>query len=247
MIEHTDNNGIVTLQLNHGKANAADLELLQALSETLAELAQARAVILTSSGKIFSAGVDLMRLLNEGADYARQFGALLDRVLRELFAFPAPLVTAVNGHAIAGGCMFAIAGDVRLMSRGQGRIGAPELMVSVPFPIAPMEMLRFVIPPHHLQKHIYSGETLPADDAVAKGFIDQAVQAEELMPRAQKMAEKLAAIDPQNFRLSKAMLRAESLQRMHSQADQFNPQVFERWADPEVLAGIQRYMDKLAG
>lgn len=247
MIEQTTDNDIVTLTLNHGKANAADIEMLTALSQTFAELSEARAVILTSSGSIFSAGVDLARLVKGGRAYAAEFGPLLDRVIREMFAFPAPLITAVNGHAIAGGCMFAVAGDYRIMSRGKGRIGAPELMVSVPFPMAPLELMRFAMPRQHLQKHLYSGETLLADDAVSKGLIDEACEADQLMERAQRMAAKLGGIDRKNFRLTKAMLRDESLQRMHDAAERFNPEVFARWAEQDTLDGIQRYMDKLAG
>ncbi len=247
MIDQTQNDGIVTLSLNHGKANAADIELLQALSDTLKQLHEARAVVLTGAGSMFSAGVDLHRLLREGADYAARFVPLLDSTLRELFAFPAPLITAVNGHAIAGGCMFAIAGDYRLMARGKGRIGAPELMVSVPLPIAPMELLRFAIPTPHLQKHLYTGESLLADEARDKGFVDEAVDADQLLPRAQDMARKLAGIDGKNFRLSKAMLRAESLQRMQAGIEDANPAVYARWAEAETLAGIQAYMDKLGG
>lgn len=247
MIEQTIDNDIVTLTLSHGKANAADLEMLNGLSQTLSELADARAVILTAGGSMFSAGVDLARMLKGGLDYAAEFVPLLDRVIREIFAFPAPLITAVNGHAIAGGCMFAVAGDYRIMARGKGRIGAPELMVSVPFPIAPLELMRFAVPRQHLQNHLYTGETLLADDAVTKGFVDEACDADQLMERAQRMAKKLAAIDGKNFRLAKSMLRDESLQRMLNGAERLNPAVFARWAEQDTLDGIQRYMDKLAG
>ncbi len=247
MIEQSIDNDIVTLTLSHGKANAADLELLTALSTTLAELGEARAVILTGSGSMFSAGVDLARLLKGGADYAAEFVPLLDRVVREMFAFEAPLITAINGHAIAGGCMFGLAGDHRIMARGKGRIGAPELLVSVPFPIAPLELLRYAIPQQHVENMIYSGATLLADEAAEKGVVDEACDADQLMERAIKAATRLGALDSRNFRLTKAMLRDESLQRMHSGAERLNPAVFQRWAEAQTLDGIQRYMDKLAG
>lgn len=247
MFEQTVDQGIVTLHMCHGKANAADLELLQAMSETLAGLHDARAVILTARGGMFSAGVDLARMIKGGNAYAAEFIPLLDRVLREMFEFPAPLITAVNGHAIAGGCMFALAGDYRLMARGKGRIGAPELMVSVPFPSSPLELLRFALPPQVLQKHVYTGETLLADDALAKGFVDEVTEADALMPRAQAMAEHLAAIPAVNFRLAKRMLRADALARMHAGASRDNPDVFARWADPETIEGIKAYMAKLGG
>lgn len=247
MFEQEVNQDIVTLRMCHGKANAADLELLQAISDKFKELADARAVILTASGSMFSAGVDLARMIKGGNEYAAEFIPLLDRVLREMFEFPAPLVTAVNGHAIAGGCMFTLAGDYRLMARGKGRIGAPELMVSVPFPSSPLELLRYALPPQVLQQHIYTGETLLADDAQAKGFVDEVTEAEDLMSRAQAMAEHLAGIPAKNFRLAKRMLRGEALARMHAGETAYNPDVFARWAEAETIEGIKAYMAKLGG
>src|SRR5262249_55465431 len=127
MIERTQNEGILTLRLTHGKASALDVELLDRLLQELDGMAaDVRGVILTGTGSIFSAGVDLFRLMREGPDYGRRFLSLLSRFVRTLFAFPRPVVAAANGHAIAGGCIIVLAADVRLMAEGTGRIGLPE-------------------------------------------------------------------------------------------------------------------------
>ncbi len=247
MLEQDINDDIVTLRMAHGKANAADIEFLAALENRFLELADARAVILSSSGSMFSAGVDLARMIEGGQAYAAKFIPMLDRVLRVMFEFPAPLVTAVNGHAIAGGCMFALTGDYRLMARGKGRIGAPELMVSVPFPSAPLELLRFALPPQVLQKHIYTGETLLADAAQSQGFVDEVTEADGLMERATTMARHLARIPARNFRLNKQMLRDTTVQRMLAGEKDHNPAIYARWAEAETLDGIKAYMARLAG
>src|SRR6516225_1366555 len=110
IIARSQHEGILTLRLAHGKASALDVELLDALLGELDGSAEdIRAVILTGTGSIFSAGVDLLRLTREGADYVRRFLPLLSRFVRTLFAFPRPVVTAVNGHAIAGGCVLVLA------------------------------------------------------------------------------------------------------------------------------------------
>src|SRR5712691_11662410 len=127
MLERYLANGILTLRLAHGKAGALDLELCEELRnelESVATTGDARAVILTGTGSIFSAGVDLPRLINSGGDYVNRFVEALDAMLRALFLFPKPAVAAVNGHAIAGGAIMAFASDYRLMSGG--RIGVPE-------------------------------------------------------------------------------------------------------------------------
>src|SRR5690348_4539859 len=104
MIERETIDGITVLRLAHGKASAMDVELCEAIMRELRGANDARAVILTGSGTIFSAGVDLFRMTNEGAPYVDRFFPLLREALEALFRFPRPIVAAVNGHAIAGGC-----------------------------------------------------------------------------------------------------------------------------------------------
>ena len=67
------------------------------------------------------------------------------------FSFPKPIVAAINGHAIAGGCVLACAADKRLMARDQGRIGVTELLVGVPFPRIAMEIMHHAVVPHRLE------------------------------------------------------------------------------------------------
>src|SRR5262249_57608561 len=121
MIERSQHEDILTLRLVHGKASALDVELLDALLRELDGVAEdVRALILTGTGSIFSAGVDLFRLTQEGADYVRRFLPLLSRLVRPLFSFSTPVVAAANGHAIAGGCILVLSADIRLRSGGGG-------------------------------------------------------------------------------------------------------------------------------
>ena len=95
MIERSNNDGIVNLRLAHGKASALDVELLDGLARVIAEIALddgVRAVILTGTGSIFSAGVDLFRLTNAGDEYVSRFVPALSRLMLDLFSFPKPLV-----------------------------------------------------------------------------------------------------------------------------------------------------------
>lgn len=242
MIERLSTGGVLTLRLAHGKAGALDIELLAALSDALNEADNADAVVLTGSGGIFSAGVDLPRLVDGGPEYARRFVPLLDEVLEKLFALPRPVVAAVNGHAIAGGCILTLACDYRLMVAGKSRIGIPELRVSVPFPAAPLEIVRFAAPSTEAQWLLYGGETLTSDIARAIGFIDEVLASDRLVARALEVAQHLAAIPAGNFRLVKEMLRAPALERMRRHRERFGEEVIERWADPDTHAGIRRYM-----
>src|SRR5215831_1303843 len=104
MIERTESDGIVTLRLAHGRASAIDIELCDEIRRQLDAALSARAVILTGTGSIFSAGVDLIRLTNEGTRYVQRFWPALSGMLEHFFVHPKPVIAAANGHAIAGGC-----------------------------------------------------------------------------------------------------------------------------------------------
>ncbi|MBV8517003.1 MAG: enoyl-CoA hydratase/isomerase family protein [Acidobacteria bacterium] len=245
MIERTDADSIATLRLAHGKASAMDIELVDGIARAFAEVAadeSIRVAILTGTGSIFSAGVDLFRLTDGGRAYAEQFVPALSRMLLEVFALPKPLVVAANGHAIAGGCILTLAGDYRLMAQGNGRIGMPELLVGVPFPPSVLEAVRFVVPPQHLQALIYSGRTLPPDDALRVGLVDEVVAIDELPARASAVARQLASVPAQAFAATKRQLRDAAISRAKHYAAEFDGDVRELWSAPETHAHIRDYL-----
>ena len=99
---HIERDGdVIVLRIEHGKVQAMDLELMIAFSGILDELRSLTpgAVILTGSGSAFSAGVDLLRLLEGGPDYVKKFIPALCDSVQKLFTFPRPVIAAVNGHA----------------------------------------------------------------------------------------------------------------------------------------------------
>jgi enoyl-CoA hydratase len=248
MIARSQHEGVLTLRLAHGKVSALDVELLDALTCEIDGVPEdVRAVVLTGTGSIFSAGVDLFRITKGGADYVRQFVPLLSRFLRTLFNFPRPAVAAVNGHAIAGGCVIALAADVRLMADGDGRIGLPELLVGVPFPTVALEVVRFAIPREKLQSLIYTGRTLTALEALEAGLIDEVVPPNALPSRAQELARELALIPPPVYRLTKQSLRAEALQRIEQAGEALDRAALELWSAAETHAQIREYLRRTLG
>ena len=162
MMEITHHNDVAILTMAHGKANAFDLEFSNALTAALEDLvrSQAKAIVITARGNIFSAGVDLLRVTTGGAEYLVEFLPAVSRAFETAFTCPKPVVAAINGHAFAGGCIVACAADRRLMARGTGRIGMPEVLVGVSFPTVPLEIARYAIPSQHLSALVYSGDTL---------------------------------------------------------------------------------------
>lgn len=249
MIEREERDGIATVRLAHGKASALDVEFIDALVGELDTLARsdARAVIVTGTGSIFSAGVDLFRIVGEGPAYVERFLPALNRVVHTLFTFPKPVVAAANGHAIAGGCVIVEACDYRLMARGKGRMGVPELLVGVPFPALVVEVLRFALPADHLQEIVYTGGTWQADDAHARGLIDEAADPESLLDRAHAVAAQLAALPPEAFHLVKRQMRQPALDLAARFAVENDPAAFAIWSAPETHATIRAYLERTVG
>lgn len=248
MIEVKHDNGIAILHMRHGKANALDTELCGALKDALEQaLPMVKAVVLTGEGKIFSAGVDLVRLL-EGDDYRRALLQSLGRVLERLFFYPRPVVAAINGHAIAGGCILACAADHRVMTQEAARIGVPELLVGVPFPALALEIMRSTASHYHLQQLIYRGLTCEPSQALAWGLVDELIDKEQVLERALQRARELAAIPARSFELTKLQARSPSRERLAQRSSQeADALVLQAWNSPEVVTAIRRYVEKTLG
>jgi enoyl-CoA hydratase len=245
MIERKDTDGIRVLKLAHGKVSAMDLELGEAvIAELKAALDPAvKAVILTGSGSSFSAGVDLFRVLKDGPEYGRRFLPVLDEFLRAALTFPKPIVAAINGHAIAGGCILAAACDHRIMTEGNGRIGIPELAVGVPFPALPLQIMSARVADGPLRDLVFTGRTVQVDEARTLGLVDEKCPAGMLMDRATEAAQKLAAIPAGAFALTKEVFYSPILARTEQLAD-LNARVVEAWMQPHTYDTIRAYLEK---
>ena len=245
MIERKDVDGIRVLKLAHGKVSAMDTELGEALTREFSDAAAApiKAAIVTGSGSTFSAGVDLFRVVNDGPEYGRRFLPVLDEFLRAALTFPKPMVAAINGHAIAGGCILAAACDHRIMVEGNGRIGIPELAVGVPFPALPLQIMAARLADGSLRDLVFTGRIVQVDEAKAIGLIDEKCPDGMLLDRAMEVAQRLASIPAGAFALTKEAFFTPILQRAGHLAD-LNSRVVEAWLQPHTYDTIRAYLDK---
>lgn len=245
MIERTDDGEVAVLRLAHGPVNALDAELCEAVAAQFRALVTdpARAVVLTGSGRAFSAGADLRRMVDEGEPYVRRFVPALDELFRSVFVLGKPVVAAVNGHAIAGGCVLAACADVTLMSAG--RIGVPELAVGVPFPRVALEVLRHALGDAVSRRLALDALTYPVDEARALGLVDEVLPAADLLPAAVGRARALAASIPSDtFAATKAQLRRDAVERIAAYADESEP-VTTLWIRRVEDGWTRRYLDSV--
>jgi enoyl-CoA hydratase len=237
---------IAVLTMRHGKANAMDGDFCADMIKRLDELrtSPARAIVVTGQGNIFSAGVDLVQALEGGPDYFRHFLPPLRRAFEAVFFYERPIVAAVNGHAIAGGCVLTCAADRRLMAQGQGRIGITELLVGVPFPVIALEIMRFAAAPQDFERIVTSGATFAPKSAVDLGLVDEVVEADALVDRALAVAKTLAALGPDAFALTKRQMREPVRERLEKDGPRFDPAVDAIWYAPETSARIRDYVSR---
>lgn len=244
MIELKEQDGIAIMSMVHGKANAMDVDFCEAIAAYFDKLrsASARAVVLTGQGKIFSAGVDLPQLLDGGEGYVRQFLPALHKCFEAVFNFPKPVVAAINGHAIAGGCVLACAADRRLMAREDGRIGITELRVGVPFPAMAFEIMRLATVPHYLAEAVLGAATYTPDEAFDRGWVHELPDVPSLLPRAISDAKKLAELSPPAFAMSKRQLHQDALERLARDGEEIEAAATAIWAAPPTLDFIRRFV-----
>jgi enoyl-CoA hydratase len=244
MIKSDAIDGIAVLTMQHGKANALDVEFCNAMADQFIDLrkSNAKAVVLAGQGKIFSAGVDLKRLGEGGAGYVRQFLPTLRRLYEAVFFHPKPVVAAINGHAIAGGCVLACCADRRVMARDSGRIGVTEILVGVPFPALAFEIVRSAVPSRYLPEFVLSGATYSSDEALRRGWVDEIAEPEDLTEDAMAVARELSLLSPAAFAQTKMQIRQPVIDRLQGNGEATDKAVTEIWTAPATLAYIQDYV-----
>jgi len=241
MLDLEERGEVAIMRLQHGKVNALDLELLLAVTEAMRAVDQARAVVITGSGSSFSAGVDLQRIVAGGPAYIREFLPALSDCFMAVFDHPGPVVAAVNGHAIAGGCVIAAACDVRLMSKG--KIGLAELSVGVPFPRAALEIMRHEIGPAAAPL-VLTAALLDPLQAQSIGLVQHVHGAEVLLDSAVDWARRMARTPADVFSFSKRQLQQPARDRIAARSGD-DKAVVEMWSSDRTRDAIARYLDAL--
>ena len=209
--------GIATVTLNRGKVNAFNESMVEEIQSCFEELRNdqaIQAIILTGQGKFFTFGFDIPEFLSYSKDafirYLTKFTALYTYV----FLMPKPVIAALNGHTIAGGCMLALACDYRIMVSGKAKISLNEIAFGSSVFAGCVEMLKFCAGSRNAQKVLYSGAMFSAEEAKQLGLIDQIASQDTLEEEARKVAEDFTQKDSTAFLSIKTLLRKPVAEEM---------------------------------
>jgi enoyl-CoA hydratase len=229
---------VATVRLQTGKANAINPGFIVAANAALDAAAGAGAVVLTGNGRSFCAGLDLVTLYEFGRGQLLSFMGQFDRLVLRLFTWPRPVVAAVNGHAVAGGCILALACDVRIMARGEFRVGLNEIELGLPLPTSALEVARATLLPGHLETMLYGGQLYGPEELEAKGVVDSVADPEAVMVESLVVARHLAAKPALAFAEIKESLRRPFADRIEAAIRVATDRFVEAWFHPDARARI---------
>ena len=202
-IEHTQ--GITILKISAPKSlNALNSTILKELSDCLSHLdAATRVLIITGDGEksfVASADISEMAHLNEAQGY--EFGRLGAQVFRAIETLPIPVIAAVNGFALGGGCELAMACDIRIAS-SKAKFGQPEVGLGIIPGFSGTYRLPKIVGQGHAKEMIYTGKVIRADEALRIGLVNAVYEPEQLMEKAVEMAQMMLHNAPVAISLAK--------------------------------------------
>jgi len=202
--------GIARVALSRGKVNAVNETVVDELAECFRKIEEdgnIRAVILTGTGKFFTFGFDIPEFLGYAKnDFIRYLTKFTD-FYTYLFTYPKPVIAALNGHTIAGGCMMAIACDYRIMVPGKAKISLNEIEFGSSLFAGSVELMKLWLGQRNAEAAMLGGTMYSAEEAHRLGLIDRIVPPEELEGEAEKTAARFAEKDAAAFGSIKKLLR----------------------------------------
>jgi len=236
-------NEIATVTLSRGKVNALNVQLVGELDGCFRQLednAEVKAVILTGQGSFFSFGFDIPEFYDYSPEDFTKYLESFTRFYAYLFSFPKPVIAAINGHAVAGGCMLATMADYRIMVSGKAKISLNEIAFGSTVFAGSVDILKFCIGPHKAELILESGKMFSPDEALQLGLIDEVVPESDLTARSVRVAAKYASKESDTFADMKALLRREVVSGFIAREPDSISRFVDIWYSPAVRANLKK-------
>ncbi|MEM1148810.1 MAG: crotonase/enoyl-CoA hydratase family protein [Pseudomonadota bacterium] len=203
---------IATITMDDGKANAINPPMLEALHACLDQAEKdAKVVIIAGREGRFSGGFDLKLMMSLPGDEVK---ALVDGgggLAHRLYSFPMPVIAACTGHGVAMGCFILLSCDMRIGTAGAYKIGANETQINMVLPTFASELVKARIADDYKTRSMVFGELFDPETAIKAGYLDQVVEAGDLMATAKAQAEAIKPLSGASLTGNKRLLRQETL------------------------------------
>jgi enoyl-CoA hydratase/carnithine racemase len=248
-IELSFNDSVAIVRFNRPKVNAINRAMTEELNETFANLAEAEqveAAILVGRGNVFSAGLDLFEIFDYDEEAFDRFWASFHRAIVQMLGFPKPLVAAVNGHAPAGGCVFAMCCDHRVMADGEFHIGLNEVPVGIVMPNALVELTKWRVGPTKAEHMLLNGSLMTAKEAHALGLVEDYCPQAEVEIWAETRVTKWLGMHRDAWRKTKAALRKPLLETLDMTTNEGYGAMIREWWSADGRAAIGKTIKEIA-
>lgn len=249
MLNEKLEDGIIIATFEHGKTNSLTLEILRKLRDIVKKSNEddaVKGIVLTGSGRTFCSGFDLPMFM--GFKDVKEVGDFFDEgeeILLELFECRKPVVSALNGHAIAGGLIFAMATDYRIVkNHPKITIGMSEIKLGLGLTIAQSEVMQFGYDSNKKFRDLmYFGRMLDINSAKEYGIVDEIVEEADLIPRAKEIVKKWIDNPGRAFIKLKEGLKKPTADRIRKRLAEENwKEGFKCFFDKDVRGAIEFVM-----
>jgi Delta3-Delta2-enoyl-CoA isomerase len=237
------NNGVAKVSLSKGKVNALNETIAEELYDCFSDLEtdqEVNSVILTGNGKFFSFGFDVPEFLSCSKDDFTRYLTKFTKLYTYIFLFPKPVIAALNGHTIAGGCMLAIACDYRIMVSEKAKISLNEITFGSSVFAGSVEMLKFCAGSGNAQTILYSGAMYSANQAMNMGLVDKVSSIDNLMSEAEKTALDFAKTDNTAFTSIKRLLRRPPAEDMAKREKESIQEFVDIWYSEKTWEKLKK-------
>jgi 3,2-trans-enoyl-CoA isomerase len=235
----------IIMQGRHGNALNADLlEGLNAAFSRASEDEEVGGVLLTSGGKLFSPGLDLQELLPLDRPEMDRFMGLFGDTIFNIYTHPKPVVAGISGHAVAGGCVLALACDFRLLKE-DALIGLNEVKVGVPLPYAVVQLLRETVHRPALPEIALIGRNYSNDAALAAGLTHEIVPGAGFSARCHEYAEELCSRDATALARTKSYLGEATVNRILARDAELRAEFLDCWFSDSTKSRIEQVVQGL--
>jgi 3,2-trans-enoyl-CoA isomerase len=238
------------LQLNRGKVNAINHEMVKEIRSTIQMIEQddsIRGLIIAGKPHFYSAGLDVIELYGYDKEKIATFFKDFGNMYLELARFPKPLVAAITGHSPAGGAVIAITCDHRIMAEGEKyTFGLNEVAVNIQISDDIIKAYAFWLGTGKATKYLLAGKLLSPTEGFAAGIIDEVCPLEEVLERAEKKLKKYLYADDIIFRRTKQKCRKTWLEGLSVNGDQSFDEAVETWWRPDIRARIKFFVESLS-
>ncbi len=241
---------IAVVTMNRPEAlNAFNGEQLRLLAETFDEIGNdgsLRCVVLTGAGeRAFAAGADIKEMKDFDGVTGLAFGRAGHRATRSVEELPQPVIAAVNGFALGGGCELALASDIRLASEN-AVFAQPEVTLGIPPGWGGSQRLPRLVGPGLASELIFTGRRVKAEEALRIGLVNAVYPLDQLMGEAIKLAESIAANSPLAVRAAKQLIRlafnGQTIDGLDTEARAFS----EAFTTGDQKEGMTAFVEKRA-